>query len=73
MVNGPTQNPGPQSDLRQACWGQNEHSYLHLAIMTPCFACPLQTPRDPASLGSQPCGAKTPCRGSFPQIGRAHV
>ena len=37
MVNGPTQNPGPQSDLRQACWGQNEHSYLHLAIMTPCF------------------------------------
>lgn len=28
--------------------------------------CPLQTPRDPASLGSQPCGAKTPCRGSFP-------
>ena len=28
--------------------------------------CPPQTPRDPTSLGSQPCGAKTPRRGSFP-------
>ena len=30
--------------------------------------CPPQTPRDPASLGSQPCGAKTPRRGSFPRV-----
>lgn len=37
MVNSPTQNPGPQSDLRKACWGQSEHSYLHLAFMTPAW------------------------------------
>lgn len=30
--------------------------------------CPPQTPRDPASLGSQPCGAKTPRRGPFPRV-----